>query len=152
MKTMKKILFFLVCAALLASCKQPQPEVPLQPEPGTYLGKVSVEYEGSSFDTDGIYVQFSPAEDGKTASIEIRKIKFVPKMPVTIDVTIPDVVLAVGEDQIFLSCDNVIPLAMGGEYPRYKVSGLTGTVKGDELKFSLKFGDSPTAYTGTLQH
>ena len=150
-RIMKKIALFLACAAILASCKQPEPEVPLELELGTYVGTVTVEYAGSSFDNENISVRFLPAEDGKTASIEIQKIKFVPAMPVTIDVTIPDVSLATDPEAIYLWCDNVIPLAMGGEYPRYLVKGLTGQILGDELSFSLKFGDSPTAFKGTLQ-
>lgn len=149
---MKKIIFLFTCVAVLAACKQPEPEGPMQPETGSYLGVVTVQYDGSSFDNENITVRFLPAADGKTASLEIQKIKFVPAMPVTIDVTIPDVNLASDTDQIYLYCDKVIPLAMGGEYPRYIVTGLTGRIIGEELAFSLKFGDSPTAFRGTLQH
>ena len=149
---MKRILLLFACAGLLAACTQPTPEEPLQPETGSYLGVVTVDYAGSSFDNENITVRFLPAEDGKTASLEIQKIKFVPAMPVTIDVTIPDVALAATTEQITLSCDEVIPLALGGEYPRYIVTGLTGQIVGEELSFSLKFGDSPTSFRGTLQH
>ena len=37
---------------------------------------------------------------------------------------------------------------MGGPYPRYHVSGLTGTLEGDQLSFRLLFGDFPTSFTG----
>lgn len=148
---MKRILPFLACAALLAACNQPKPEEPLQPETGSYLGVVTVEYSGTSFDNENITVVFKPSEDGKTASLEIQKIKFVPAMPVTIDVMIPDVELSATTEQIDLACAEVIPLALGGEYPRYIVTGLSGTIRGEEMSFSLKFGDYPTSFHGTLQ-
>ena len=70
-------------------------------------------------------------------------------MPVTIDVTIPDVTLQADEKEIVLTCARVVPLALGGEYPRYTVTDLKGKIVGDEMTFSLKFGDSPTSFRGT---
>ena len=148
---MKRVLSLLACAALLTACNQPKPEEPIQPVTGRYLGVVTVEYSGSSFDNENITVVFQPSDDGKTASLEIQKIKFVPAMPVTIDVTIPDVGLHATTEEIEMSCAEVVPLALGGEYPRYTVTGLTGKILGEEMTFSLKFGDYPTSFRGTLQ-
>lgn len=108
-------------------------------------------YNENSFDNEDIEVNFTPSEDGTTASVTIYKIRFVPQMPVTIDVTIPDIDLTVTKDAILLACDNVIPLAMGGEYPRYTVTQLEGTLKDDSLEFSLNFGSSPTAFKSVKQ-
>lgn len=108
-------------------------------------------YQGSPFNNENIAVNFTPAEDGKTASITIYQIRFVPQMPVTIDVTIPNVTVQSTPEKILLSGDQIIPLAMGGEFPRYTVTGLEGEIVGQELVFSLNFGDSPTSYRGELQ-
>ena len=83
----------------------------------------------------------------KSAAIVIYRIKFVPAMPVTIDVSIPGI--SVQGDAF--SCDNVIPWALGGEYPIYTVHNLKGTVAGETLSFSLLFGDYPTRFTGRLE-
>ena len=80
--------------------------------------------------TAGIRVDFTPSEDGKTATLTMYKIKFVPQMPVTIDVTIPDVALTVSGNTVTLACDGVDPLAMGGPVSRYHVKNLTGTLTG----------------------
>ena len=93
-------------------------------------------------------MNFTPSEDGKTASITIFKIRFVPQMPVTIDVTIPHVGLTATSTEVILICDEVIPLAMGGEFPRYTVTNLTGSIKDGSLEFSLNFGDIPTTFKG----
>ena len=149
MKT--KFFFAALVAMTLIGCDKAEPETPIVPEVSDYKGTVTVMYQGSPFNNENIAVNFTPAEDGKTATITIYQIRFVPQMPVTIDVTIPDVALTSTKDGFQLACDNVIPLAMGGEYPRYTVTDLTGTLKDDELTFSLNFGATPTSFKGTRQ-
>ena len=73
-------------------------------------------------------------------------------MPVTIDVTIPNVTVQSTPEKILLSCETTVPLAMGGEFPRYTVTNLEGEIVGQELAFSLNFGDSPTSFRGQLQN
>ena len=149
MKLNRMILAF-AALALLACNKEEKNETPVA-EAGDYKGVVTVEASSGTFDNEDIEVNFTPSEDGATATITINKIRFVPQMPVTIDVTIPNVGLTSTKEGIKLACDNVIPLAMGGEYPRYTVTNLTGTLKDDDLTFSLNFGDTPTSFKGTKQ-
>lgn len=144
----KHLLPVYTAAILLAFCVKADPKEEIVPQKADYLGTVTVLYQDTPFDNENIEVNFNPSEDGTTASITIYKIRFVPQMPVTIDVTIPNVRLNVTEDAIILQCDQVVPLAMGGEYPRYTVTALTGSQKGNELEFSLNFGDYPTSFRG----
>ena len=137
-----------VAVILLAACGKTDSKEEIIPQTADYTGTVTVLDQGSPFDNENIEVNFTPSEDGTTASITIYKIRFVPQMPVTIDVTIPNVRLNVTEDAILLQCDRAVPLAMGGEYPRYTVTALSGSLKGDALEFSLNFGDYPTSFRG----
>ena len=147
-----KLLFsFLAAAILFSSCGKDEEPEPIIPVNADYTGTVSVVYQESPFDTPDISVNFTPSADGKTASIIIYKIKFVPQMPVTIDVTIPDINLTSDSKTISFSKDTVVPLAMGGEYPRYTVTDLKGTIEGERISFSLIFGDYPTSFTGKRQ-
>ena len=132
---------------VLVSChKTPQPtEIPPR---NLFQGTVSVDYEGGVVDNPDIQVAYMPGQDGKEADIIIYKIKFVPRMPVRIDVTIPAVKVLEADEKVQLSCNNVIPLALGGEYPKYNVTDLSGTLEGDVLSFSLNFGAYPTRFTG----
>ena len=147
MKLNRMILAF-AALALLACNKEEKEELPVAVA-ADYKGVATVEASSGTFDTEDIEVNFTPSEDGATASITINKIRFVPQMPVTIDVTIPNVGLTSTKNGFQLACDNVIPLAMGGEYERYTVTNLTGTLKDDELAFSLNFGSTPTSFKGT---
>jgi len=115
-----------------------------------YVGTVSVEYKGDIYDNPDIRVHFLPSDDEKTAKIVIYRIKFVPQMPVTIDVTIPSIELTQSGSGFSLKADNVVPLALGGEYEKYRVTALNGSVSGEKLSFSLNFGDYPTSFSGIL--
>ena len=72
-------------------------------------------------------------------------------MLVQVDVTIPSVNMVCGTDKITLSCDNVVPLALGGEFTNYTVTDFQGEIKGGNFSFSTKFGSTPTTYSGTLE-
>lgn len=145
------MIFAALVAMTLIGCGKAEPETPIVPEKSDYKGTVTVMYKGEPFDNENIQVNFTPSEDGKTASIIIYKIRFVPQMPVTIDVTIPNVAVQSTTEKILLSCERTIPLAMGGEYPRYTVTDLKGEIVGKEMSFSLNFGDSPTSFQGQAQ-
>lgn len=142
-------LIFAAAALLMLGCGKKGTEDVLVPEKGSYTGTVTVVYQGSDFDNENIKVDFIPSADGKTADIVLNQIRFVPNMPVTIDVTVPGVTLQPGEKDIVLTCARVVPLALGGEYPRYTVTDLKGKIVGNEMTFSLNFGDSPTSFRGT---
>ena len=143
------LLPIMVILTLFSSCR-----TPLTPEEKArgkeFTGTISVEYQGSVNDSDNVKVRFLPSEDGTTADITIYRIKFVPKMPVTIDVTIPSVRISGTEDNLILEADNIVPLALGGKYEKYTVYGLEGSQSGRGLEFSLKFGEFPTRFRGRL--
>ena len=145
------MIFAALVAMTLIGCGKAEPETPIVPQESYYKGTVTVMYQGAPFDNENIQVNFTPSEDGKTASIIIYQIRFVPQMPVTIDVTIPNVAVQSTTEKILLSCERTIPLAMGGEYPRYTVTDLKGEIVGQEMSFSLNFGDSPTSFQGQAQ-
>ena len=145
------MIFAALVAMTLIGCGKAEPETPIIPQESDYKGTVTVMYQGAPFDNENIQVNFTPSEDGKSASIIIYKIRFVPQMPVTIDVTIPNVAVQSTTEKILLSCERTIPLAMGGEYPRYTVTDLKGKIVGKEMSFSLNFGDSPTSFQGQAQ-
>ena len=142
-------LLLAAAALLVLGCgKSGSEEIPA-PKEGSYTGTVTVSYTGGTFDNENIKVDFRPAADGKTADIVLNQIRFVPQMPVTIDVTIPGVTVQAGEKETVLSCARVVPKAMGGDYPQYTVTDLRGKIVGNEMSFSLNFGTSPTSFRGT---
>lgn len=147
---LNRIILALAALALLACNKEEKNELPVAVA-ADYKGVATIEASTGMFDSEGIEVNFTPSEDGKTATVTIFKIRFSPRMPMEVDVTIPNVELTSTKDGIRLACDNVIPKALGGDFPDYTVHNMTGTVTENEIDFSLKFGATPTSYKGTKQ-
>lgn len=117
----------------------------------SYNGVVTVEYQGEDYNNENILVEYNPSEDGKKADIVIYKIKFVPQMPVTIDVTVPGLSVHTTDGVVTFTGEGIIPEAMGGPVDRYRVTGMSGTQRANSLSFQLYFGEYPTTFTGTLQ-
>jgi hypothetical protein len=141
-------LFTAIAVLFMISCAKDIPNLPTASESYDYTGTVTVIYQEAPFDNENIQVTYFPADDGQTAYITLHHIRFVPQMPVTIDVTIPDIALQASGEKTLLSCEKTIPLALGGEYPKYTVTNLEGEVLGNALRFSLNFGKYPTSFSG----
>ncbi len=146
---LNRMILALAALALLACNKEEKNELPVAVV-ADYKGVVSVDGSKGKFEMEDVEVNFTPSEDGKTATIIMYKVRFAERMP-GMDVTIPDVKLTSTKEGILLACDNVVPKALGGDFAGYTVYDMTGTVKEDEIDFSLKFGTTPTSYKGTKQ-
>lgn len=155
---MNKILPFLAVLTLsfLVSCKVPPTQITdLSPD---YQGKMTVLYESESFEQSGIQVKAEFDDDMNSIDIMLKKVKFVPAMPIRIDVTIMDIPCSENADGTFtFAADDFIPWAMGGPYDTYRVDDLIGTVSDDGLTFDMVFFNTkknegyPTSYSGTLK-
>lgn len=147
----KSILFMFALTAILVSCDKSEKE---NEEPVTvlestdYTGTLTVNASSGSFDTDSVKVSFNVTEKADSASITLFQVKFSPRMPVSLDVTIPGITVTPTKKGAILTCDSIVPLAMGGEFPNYTVKGFEGEIIDDELTFSLNFGSTPTSYQG----
>ena len=147
-----KHMLLALAAVAAIGCNKNNPEETVGPKEGSYVGTVTVNStSGDVFDNENIEVSFTPSEDGKTATLVMYQIKFTPRMPMTLDVTIPDVNISAEGEDIKLACAEVVPLAMGGPFPNYTVTDLTGKISGDELTFSLNFGATPTSFSGSIK-
>ena len=147
-----KHMLMALAAVAAIGCNKNNPEEVVEPKEGSYVGTVTVNStSGEVFDNENIEVSFTPSEDGKTATLVMYQIKFTPRMPMTLDITIPDVSISTEGQDIKLECAEVVPLAMGGPFPNYTVTNLTGKISGGELTFSLNFGATPTSFSGSIK-
>lgn len=146
----KHMLMALAAVAAIGCTKNNPDEYTVQE--GSYVGTVTVNStSGEVFDNENIEVSFTPSEDGKTATLVMYQIKFTPRMPMKLDITIPDVNITAEGQDIKLECAEVIPIALNGPFPQYTVTNLTGKIVDDELTFSLNFGATPTSFSGKLK-
>lgn len=152
---MKKVLFALATTAIMiaSSCTKDNKET-VRPEDHTYSGKMTVTYENKDFEQDGIKIDVTFNEDARTLTLLFKQVKFVPQMPVTLDITVPSVSYTSKEDgNIIFSGENIVPLTGKIPYPNFTVTGLSGKISGNpnKMDMSLKFGNYPVKYSGVAE-
>ena len=148
---MKLFKTFLIAAVLTvaAACSKNEPVKIIEtPTETVYSGTMTVVAGGKDNVSENVNV--SPKDDG-TATIIFNKVKFVPQMPVSLDVTVPGVKCEIRENVIILSGNDIVPLAMGMPYAKYNVTSLTGKIVAGKLTISLNFGEFATSYDGDAQ-
>lgn len=150
MKLLKASLFAAVLVVAAACSKNEPVKIIETPAETVYSGTMTVVADGKDNVSENVKVNVSFQEDG-TATIIFNKVKFVPQMPVSLDVTVPGVTCETRENEIILSGNDIVPLAMGMPYERYKVTSLTGKIIAGKLTISLNFGGFATSYVGDAQ-
>ena len=148
-----KQLKFLMIAIIAISMSACEENVPADEEiivkDGTYKGTLIVDQnDGTSHTQENVSVIFESEENG--ATIKMLQVSFSPKMPVKLDMTIPKVVTASITEGLSLSGDNIIPLAMGGEFPQYTITEMTGQATPQTISFEMMCGTYPLTFSGTI--
>ena len=144
--------FAALSAALVSGCSENNPDEPvIDPvEDAVYVGTMTVMSAGVENVSEDVNVEVSFA-DNDTVTLLFRKVKFVPQMPVTLDVTVPGVGCDVQADGSYvLSGDGIVPETMTLPYPKFTVTGLSGKVDAESIVLSLKFGEYPVKYSGEV--
>lgn len=141
----------------LACDEAETPEETKQVAAASYSGTLSVDQLDSTFyDTDSVVVSIEPVAISSAAGdftflrIMMHQVRFSPRMPMSLDMTINDVTYVAGEDGFALSGDSIVPFAMGGPFPTYLITDLQGVVKDNELTVSMTCGRFPMTYSGSL--
>ena len=151
---MKKLSFIAAIMALfLCGCEKNPDNGGQEPQPGilSFSGTMTVVFRGETVPTDNVKIDVSYEEDG-TLSLIFNQVKFVPQMPVSLDVKVSGITYIDRDGVVTFSGNNIIPTygLVNAEMPDYTVTGLTGTISGNRLRFSLNFGAVPTSYEGAL--
>ena len=149
-----KRFIYVVLLLLAASCAKPDTQIEV--DDPTYSGVMNVVYEGEDFEQNRIEVQLGFNADSTAMDMKLIKVKFVPAMPVRIDVTVMEIPVLKEKDGSFTFYgDGIVPWAMGGPYDTYRVDSLEGKLNRGKLEFSMLFYNTkkqegyPTSYSGT---
>lgn len=148
---MKLFKTFLIAAVLVfaAACSKNEPVKIIEtPTETVYSGTMTVVADGKDNVSENVNVSL---QNNGTATIIFNKVKFVPQMPVSLDVTVPGVKCEICENEIILSGNDIVPMAMGMPYKKYNVTSLTGKITAGKLTISLNFGEFATSYVGDAQ-
>ena len=154
---MKKTVFILAAmAAVLVSCDKTENDDVKQEDVVTvsndtvfYSGTLLANASSGDCETPDTKISINPSDKADSTSITIFKAKLAQRMP-AMDIIIPGITVQKNGDVTVLSADSTIPLAMGNPFPNYTVTEFEGEILNDEITFSLKFGSTPTSYSGRL--
>ena len=151
---MKKLSFIAAIMALfICGCDKNSDNGEQQPQPGTlpFSGTMTVVFRGETVPTDDVKIDVSYEEDG-TLSLLFNQVKFVPEMPVSLDVRVAGITYSYKDGVVTFAGDGIVPTygIVDAEMPKFTVTELTGTISGNRLRFSLNFGAVPTSYEGSL--
>ena len=149
-----KIFSIALAAAFFASCGDgntpPEPEPTVDPVELKFRGDFSVAPgTDDAFTITERNIQISVVDE--TATILMLGVKFAELMPELV-ITIPGVTVgpANAAGTITLSGDGIVPVAMGGPFPQYTITGFEGSIdEGKEtFTFSMTCGTYPVTFTG----
>ena len=155
---MKKTVFILAAmAAVLVSCdkeetdniKQEEDVVTVNSDTVFYSGTLLANASSGDCQTPDTKICINPSDKADSTSITIFKAKLAQRMP-AMDIIIPGITVQKNGNVTVLAADSTVPLAMGNPFPNYTVTGFEGEILNDEITFSLKFGSTPTSYSGQL--
>ena len=151
MKNLRIALMVAMSIFLTMACdKDKDPEEPIVVENGIYKGKMTVSTEGViSYEQENTEVKIEMGTDN-TISIEMVNVKFAAMMPVTITMLIDGVSATTTDAGLSLSGNDIVPTAMGGPFPSYTITGLTGEVTPQAITFSMMCGIYPLSFEGTI--
>lgn len=153
----KTVMILAAMAAVLVSCEKEETDNIKQEENVVTVNSDTVFYSGtllanaSSGDcqTPNTRISINPSDKADSTSITIFKAKLAQRMP-AMDIIIPGITVNKNGNVTVLAADSTVPLAMGNPFPNYTVTGFEGEILNDEITFSLKFGSTPTSYSGQL--
>ena len=147
----KKLILIASMLLAVAGCSKDNVNEEMEaPRSSVYSGSLNVVAGGKDNVTEGVEVNADIDKDG-VLTLVFHKVKFVPQMPVSLDVTVPDVKYSREADgSLLLSGDGIVPITMMQPYPKYTVTGLSGKMSAKALSVSLNFGEFSTSYSGNV--
>ncbi|MDD3033847.1 MAG: hypothetical protein PHT25_04545 [Bacteroidales bacterium] len=150
LKNKSLFIALLMTTFFVASCEKEEEPLKLT-EDGTYSGQLAVDQlNGTNYTSSNVQVKVTPSATAGYITIDMLQVSFSPRMPVKLDMKIQNVVYTSTSEKITLSGNNIIPIAMGGEFPAYTITNLTGEIQNGILSLSMMCGSFPLTYTGTL--
>ncbi|KAA6326436.1 hypothetical protein EZS27_024462 [termite gut metagenome] len=143
-----KILLVAAMVVFITACSNDEnSEEIIVVDDGAYIGTLVVDQNnGTSYTQENVSVVVSVDTDH--AEVHMMQVSFAERMSLKLDMTIPNVPVAVISGGLSLSGNNIIPWAMGGNYSQYTITNLTGKVTAQSISFTMMCGEFPLRFSG----
>jgi len=152
MGKMKIVLLAALVVVAFASCdkEDDQKEETVEVVSETYVGSMSVnQNDGTFFTMDSVSIDVTPKDGDSTVTILMHAVTFSDLMPVSLDITVNGIAYTSTTTEVNLSGNNIIPIAMGGEFPAYTITNFAGTITDGVFSFSMVCGTYPMTFTSS---
>ncbi|MBO7111958.1 MAG: hypothetical protein J6W18_08420 [Bacteroidaceae bacterium] len=154
---MKKSLFMLAAlAAVMVSCEKVETDnggqddvIVVENDTVFFTGTLLANASSGDCETPDTRISINPSDKADSTSITIFKAKLAQRMP-AMDITIPNITVQKNDGVTLLTSELSVPIAMGNPFPNYTVTEFQGEIANDEITFTLKFGSTPTSFSGQL--
>ena len=152
MKHLKFMTALLAAGMLFAACdknddKNETPENETVTS-DSFVGTLIVNLtDGTDYTQEDVMVDYA-ITDTAGFVLTFNQVSFSPKMPMKLDMSIPNVSYVIAGSEITLAGDGIVPLAMGKEFPQYTITKLTGTIADGTMSVSMNCGSSPMKFSG----
>ena len=103
--------------------------------------------DGSAYTQEDVTVDYA-ITDTAGFVLTFNQVSFSPRMPMKLDMSIPNVSYVIVGSEITLAGNGIVPLAMGKEFEQYTITNLEGTIADGTMSVSMKCGSSPMKFTG----
>ena len=149
---MKQLFTVLIAAGMMfVACDKndDKNETPETVTNQTYTGTLTVDQtDGTTYTQENVTVGLATTDTAGMV-LTLNQVSFSERMPVKIDMTIPHIEYTANGVNYTLSGNNIVPLAMGGEFPKYTITNLSGTIVDGALSVSMNCGGFPTKFSGS---
>ncbi|MGM9740158.1 MAG: calycin-like domain-containing protein [Candidatus Cryptobacteroides sp.] len=148
---MKKLLLLLAAIPFMVCGCEKESGNDTDNDNGLFSGTMTVVYRGETVPSEKVEIGVDYEADG-TLTLMFYQVKFVPQMPVSLDVKVSGITYIDKDGVVTFSGNDIVPTygLVNTEMPDYTVTNLAGTISGGILRFSLNFGAIPTSYTGAM--
>jgi hypothetical protein len=140
----------LLTAVFVFSCTEPEEGGPtVQQQDTVFVGNMSVDQLNNTFYVqDSVRVDFTRDTESGVYKMVMNQVKFSARMPISLTMTVNGISGVEQNGVVALSGDSIVPMAMGGPYPNYTITNLSGVLTADSLNISFKCGTYPRRYKG----
>lgn len=141
LSALSSIILSLACIA----CGTQEPEEILPDPTGELTGSFSiVNSDGTTFSMDAVRAGYEIGES--VVDITLYAISFSPRMPMTLDMTIPGISCTKVSGGYSLAADSIVPTALGRPFENYMVTELSGSLTDSGLTLKMQIGGCPSEY------
>jgi hypothetical protein len=154
---MKHFLYSVLAITLsfsVISCTEPDDDNggtnnPDETSPVFYVGQLTVAPESATpFVMDSVSISMAANDTTGTMTMVMYKVRFSPRMPLTLDMTVDGIAFELNQGVHVLNADSIVPQAMGGPFPTYIITNLNGEMSDDSLTVSMTCGSYPLTFKG----